>query len=110
MSTCTQSAGVVVLSSPYNADKERCDREGTISFGLVRVCPFPQTLLLTSYQKEKVSSLVVSPNMLQFLGLWVGQAGLRECCQAKGLSDFKMEASASWKPLPFMCSVWPSML
>lgn len=32
------------------------------------------------------------------------------CCQAKGLSDFKIEASGSWQPLPFMCSVWLSML
>lgn len=33
-----------------------------------------------------------------------------ECRQAKGLSDFKIEASVSWQPLPFMCSVWLSML
>lgn len=31
-------------------------------------------------------------------------------CQAKGLSDLKMQASVSWQPLPFMCSVWLSML
>lgn len=44
----------------------------------------------------------------------MGQAGLGGwggcCCQAKGLSDFKIEASGSWQPLPFMCSVWLSML
>lgn len=37
-----------------------------------------------------------------------GAMGLR--CQAKGLSDFNMQGSVSWKPLPFMCSEWPSML
>lgn len=31
-------------------------------------------------------------------------------CQANGLSDFRMEMSASWQPFPFMCSVWLSML
>lgn len=51
--------------------------------------------------------------MLQFLraecggGAGLGGPG---CRQAKGLSDFKMEASVSWQPLPFMCSVWLSML
>ena len=44
-------------------------------------------------------------------GVWGLDIAWKECCpQAKGLSDLKMEASASWKPLPFMCSVWLSML
>lgn len=78
--------------------KGLCDRQLTVSFRWEKAwvqSPFPHS----SHLQEDTHAAVLK-----------GGGASRECwCQAKGLSDFKM-ASASWQPLPFMCSVWPSML